>query len=54
MVRASTSEALIIYGNGENRGTKRRSVVVLDLDILDCPVCCEALTIPIFQVLFLI
>lgn len=33
---------------------KTRSAMLLGLDILDCPVCFEALTTPIFQVLFLI
>lgn len=33
---------------------KKRSAMLLGLDILDCPICFEALTIPIFQVMFLI
>lgn len=28
------------------------SVTLLDPDVLDCPICCEPLNIPIFQVLF--
>ncbi|CAA7055663.1 unnamed protein product [Microthlaspi erraticum] len=32
---------------------KRLSTTLFNLNILDCPICCEALTIPIFQVLFL-
>lgn len=31
---------------------KTRSGMLLGLDVLDCPICFEALTIPIFQVLF--
>lgn len=30
------------------------SVTLLDPDVLDCPICCEPLKIPIFQVLFLL
>jgi len=29
-----------------------RSAKLLDLDVLDCPVCFEPLTIPTFQVMF--
>ncbi|KAL0641601.1 hypothetical protein Bca4012_103239 [Brassica carinata] len=32
---------------------KRLSPALLDLNVLDCPICFEAFTIPIFQVLFL-
>ncbi|CAH8363034.1 unnamed protein product [Eruca vesicaria subsp. sativa] len=35
---------------GENgRGTEARSGTMFDLGLLDCPVCCHALTNPIFQ-----
>jgi len=30
-----------------------RSGTLFELDLLDCPICCYALTSPIFQVLFL-
>nr|Q9FKD6.2 RecName: Full=E3 ubiquitin-protein ligase SINA-like 8; AltName: Full=RING-type E3 ubiquitin transferase SINA-like 8; AltName: Full=Seven in absentia-like protein 8 [Arabidopsis thaliana] len=43
-------EALISQGHGGERVAKRqRSATLLDLDILDCPICCEGLTCPIFQ-----
>ncbi|XP_010451724.1 PREDICTED: E3 ubiquitin-protein ligase SINA-like 7 [Camelina sativa] len=32
-----------------NREGKKRSTMLMDLEILDCPICCEAFTIPIFQ-----
>ncbi|CAH2065704.1 unnamed protein product [Thlaspi arvense] len=34
---------------GDEEMTVVRSGTLLDLDLLDCPVCCNALTIPIFQ-----
>ncbi|CAL9224549.1 unnamed protein product [Arabidopsis halleri] len=37
-------------GDGRKRVDKRRSAMLTDLEILDCPICYEALTIPIFQV----
>lgn len=30
------------------------SVTLLDPDVLDCPICCEPLKLPIFQVFFLL
>ncbi|CAA7055667.1 unnamed protein product [Microthlaspi erraticum] len=47
MVGASVSEE----GNGSSGilPRKRRSATMLGLDVLDCPICNEALTIPIFQ-----
>lgn len=35
---------------GEVDVTEERSGTLFDLDLLDCPVCCHALTNPIFQV----
>lgn len=35
---------------GEVDVTEERSGTLFDLDLLDCPVCCHALTSPIFQV----
>ncbi|XP_010479180.1 PREDICTED: calcium/calmodulin-dependent protein kinase type II subunit delta-like isoform X5 [Camelina sativa] len=32
-----------------NREGKKRSTMLMDLEILDCPICCEAFTIPIFH-----
>lgn len=64
VVRASVSESSCDRGVSSILSKKRqhssisevktRSAMLLGVDILDCPVCFEALTIPIFQVLFLI
>ncbi|EOA35514.1 hypothetical protein CARUB_v10020721mg [Capsella rubella] len=35
--------------NGGGGGDVTRSVTLFELDLLDCPVCCHALTAPIFQ-----
>ncbi|CAL9224523.1 unnamed protein product [Arabidopsis halleri] len=44
------SEALLFHSDeGERVAKRHRSATLLDLDILDCPVCCEALATPIFQ-----
>ncbi|CAN7087023.1 unnamed protein product [Brassica oleracea var. botrytis] len=36
-------------GGGTKSETEARSGTMFDLDLLDCPVCCHALTNPIFQ-----
>ncbi|KAJ0261943.1 Seven-in-absentia protein [Hirschfeldia incana] len=38
-----------VAGDDEVTTTEVRSGMLLDLDLLDCPVCCHALTNPIFQ-----
>ena len=42
----------IVEEEGENGGgdVVVRSGTLFELDLLDCPICCNALTIPIFQV----
>ncbi|CAE6201932.1 unnamed protein product [Arabidopsis arenosa] len=35
--------------DGAKRDAKKRSTMLMDLEILDCPICYEAFTIPIFQ-----
>ncbi|XP_002870579.2 E3 ubiquitin-protein ligase SINA-like 7 isoform X1 [Arabidopsis lyrata subsp. lyrata] len=35
--------------DGVKRVSKKRSTMLMDLEILDCPICYEAFTIPIFQ-----
>ncbi|XP_020872352.1 E3 ubiquitin-protein ligase SINA-like 7 isoform X4 [Arabidopsis lyrata subsp. lyrata] len=35
--------------DGAKRDAKKRSIMLMELEILDCPICYEAFTIPIFQ-----